>query len=182
MHHNAADGVRTHPALFILAAVDALGDTDRPGTFPLVAELRRVMQHQDQAVVGGNPIAGRQEMPGEYIRLADSVVGEEPIGCLGVGPVLACQRNALSHGASDLCQHLAEPSRQAVVRESAAGKLRIQPCLRQIVHLRFRSQRTEIDESQIADVSVPYLMHGCDSGRAGPTELWVIERFDSRLP
>jgi len=30
-------------------------------------------------------------------------------------------------------------------------------------------------------VSVPYLMHGCDSGRAGPTELWVIERLTNRV-
>jgi hypothetical protein len=41
------------------------------------------------------------EATGQDVRIADPVVGQKSIGRVGIGPVLADQRNALAHGAPD---------------------------------------------------------------------------------
>jgi hypothetical protein len=47
-------------------------------------------------------------MAGQNVRFADSVIREEAVGCLGIRPILADERNALSNGASNLREQLAE--------------------------------------------------------------------------
>lgn len=54
-------------------------------------------------------------MAGQNVRFTDPVVGEKTIRSLGVGPVLAHQRNAFAHGALDLRYQFAEPLVQALV-------------------------------------------------------------------
>ena len=67
------------------------------------------MEHQNETIGGGDTITSRLKMTGQNVRLADPVIGEKAIGSLGVGPILADQRNALPHGAPDLRQQFAEP-------------------------------------------------------------------------
>lgn len=47
-------------------------------------------------------------------------------------------RNALSHGASELRQYLAEQLGQTLIREVTAIEFSIQPCLLSIAHLQLR--------------------------------------------
>lgn len=74
------------------------------------------------------------DQPGEDLRLADPVIGEEAPGRLRVGPILAGHRKAFSHGATHPLQQLARPLVRAFVRQTAAGKLAIKLCARGRVH------------------------------------------------
>lgn len=85
------------------------------------------MEYEDEVVRCGRSIARRLKVTAQNVRLADPVVGEEAIGCLRVGPILADQRNAFAHGVPDLRQQSAEPFVQTLVREPTAGNLRIKP-------------------------------------------------------
>jgi hypothetical protein len=53
------------------------------------------MEHQDQAIMVRHAILGGVQVTGQYVRLVDSIIGEKAIGRLGIGPILADQRNAL---------------------------------------------------------------------------------------
>ena len=93
----------------------------------LIAELGRVMQHKNRTVGGDRAITRRLEVAGQNVRFADPVVREEAIGGLGIGPILADQRNALSHGASDLRQQFAEFVAKPRVPKLASTNLSINP-------------------------------------------------------
>ena len=62
MHQDAASRVRPRPSRLVVTAVDALGDADRFGLLPLIAELRRVVQHEDRSIACDHPITRRLEM------------------------------------------------------------------------------------------------------------------------
>ncbi|WP_245509412.1 hypothetical protein [Bradyrhizobium zhanjiangense] len=47
-------------------------------------------------------------MAGQNVRFANPVIREEVVGCLGIRPILADERNALSHGASNPREQFAE--------------------------------------------------------------------------
>jgi hypothetical protein len=66
------------------------------------------VQHKNETFSGGSTITCRLEMAGQNVRFADSVIREEAVGCLGIRPILADERNALSNGASNLREQLAE--------------------------------------------------------------------------
>ena len=110
------------------------GYADRFGLLSLIAELRGVVQHEDRAIGHRHPIARRLKMTGQDVRLADPIVGEQAIGRLGIGPILADQRNALPHGAPDLRQQFAQPLVQTIIGKTTAGKLTINPRLNCSVH------------------------------------------------
>src|SRR5260370_899965 len=134
MHQNAANRVRSQTPRLVPSAVYALRYPDRVRVLSLIGELGRVMEHKDGTIGGGRAAMRRLKVTGEDVRLADPVVGEKAIGRLGVGPILADQRNALPHGAPDLRHQLAEPLVQALVRKTAASKLAIKPCVSSSVH------------------------------------------------
>src|ERR671912_2606349 len=119
--------MHAEPALLVLAAVDAAGLADPLGPPPPVGELGRVVEDHDRAADAGGPIARRPEVAAEDLPLADPVVGEEAVGRLGVGPVLAGERDALPHRARHLDEQRAQPPAQPLVREPAAGDLAIDP-------------------------------------------------------
>jgi hypothetical protein len=71
----------------------------------------------------------RLKMTGQNVRLANPLIGEKAIGSLGVGPILANQRDALPHGAPDLGQQLRnpEPLAKPRVAKLASGGFSINP-------------------------------------------------------
>ena len=69
-------------------------------------------------------------MTGQNVRLADPVIREKAIGSLGVGPILASQRNALPHGAPDLGQQFTESVTKPRVPKFASGDFSINPACR----------------------------------------------------
>src|SRR5258708_32679236 len=99
------------------------------------------MEHKNETIGGDRTVTRRLKVTGQNVRLADPVIGEKAIGGLGVGPILANQRNALRHGAPELRQQFSEPLVQTLVREAAASKLAIKPCARRPVHWHRAPQR-----------------------------------------
>jgi hypothetical protein len=85
------------------------------------------MQDQNETIGGDDTITSRLKMTGQNVRLADPVIGEKAIGSLGVGPILANQRNALPHGAPDLSQQFAESVAKPRVAKFAPGSFSINP-------------------------------------------------------
>jgi hypothetical protein len=127
VHQQAADGV--HPELAI-SLPPARGRRDRAdplGPCTPVGELGRVLQHQDRPMGGGNAAVRRSEMAGEDLGLADRLVGQETIGGLGIGPVLACQRKRLADRSRHPREELAQSSAQALVLERRAGEFLVNP-------------------------------------------------------
>ena len=112
---------------FVLAAVHAVGDADRLGALALEGELGRVLEHQDGAVGRGEPVTRGLEVAGQDLRLADPVVGEEAVGGLRVGPVLAHERQAAADRAVHPLDQLAQALAQTLVREGASGELALPP-------------------------------------------------------
>ncbi|MNL69541.1 hypothetical protein D3C87_1944130 [compost metagenome] len=55
--------------------------------------------------------------------LIDIVVGQKPVGSLGVSPVLACERNRASDVAPEFMKQAAQSLAQSRVAEVAAGDL-----------------------------------------------------------
>src|SRR5215208_7704802 len=70
---------------------------------------------------------GRVEMAGEDLGLADRLVRQEAIGGLGVGPVLACQRDGRTDRVRQLHEKLAQPPAQTFVLERRAGEFLVYP-------------------------------------------------------
>lgn len=102
MHQQPAGGVGAHAALPVIAAVAFVGPADPVGTLALEGELGRVLEDEDGAMGSDDAAARRLDVARQDIPLADPVVDEEPLGRLGVGPVLARQGKALSHGGRSL--------------------------------------------------------------------------------
>lgn len=92
------------------------------------------MEHQNSTACGNRALTRRLKVACQNVRLTDPVVGEKTIGSLCVGPILANQRNAFSHGAPDLRHQFAEPLVQALVGKAAARELAIKPCACFSVH------------------------------------------------
>src|SRR5262249_45664889 len=65
VHQDAANSVRSHAAHLVPPAVDGLGDADRGDILSLIAELRGVMEHENQTVDGARAITRRLEMTGQ---------------------------------------------------------------------------------------------------------------------
>jgi hypothetical protein len=63
----------------------------------------------------------------QNVRLADPVIREEAIGCFGIRPIPADERNTLSHGASNLREQFAESVAEPRVPKLASTSLSINP-------------------------------------------------------
>jgi hypothetical protein len=134
MHQEAANRMRSQATRLVAAAVDAFGYADRFGFLSLITELRGVVQHEDRSIGRRHPVARCPEMTGQDVCLADPIVGEKATGRLGIGPILADQRNALPHGAPDLRQQFAQSFDQTVIGKTTAAKLTINPRLNCSIH------------------------------------------------
>lgn len=77
---------------------------------------------------------------------------------LGVGPVLAHQRNAFAHGASDLRSLFAEPIVEALVGKAAASELAIKPCVGSCLHWH-RPMRIVPDKESRAIPAMQWFVH-----------------------
>jgi len=127
VHEETADRVHPRPAGFVLAAVHAVGDAHRLGARALEGELGRVLENQDGALGRGEPITRGLEVAGQDLCLADPVVGEEAIGALRVGPVLAHERQAAADRPVHPLDQLAQALAQAGVGEGASGEFAFPP-------------------------------------------------------
>ena len=58
MHHDAAEGVRPEAPGFVAATVDVLREANRLRLLSLLGEFRRVMEHQDQAIMVRHAVLG----------------------------------------------------------------------------------------------------------------------------
>jgi hypothetical protein len=96
MHQDAAKRVMAVATFLVLAAVDVLRNADKFGASALVGELRRILQQQHCAMGRFKACTRRVEVPAQDVAFAHPLIGEEPIGRFGVGPILAGERNALS--------------------------------------------------------------------------------------
>jgi hypothetical protein len=78
------------------------------------------------------------------IRLADRIIRQESIGRLGVGPILANQRNALSHSTTDLRQQFAKPAAKPRMPKFASSDFPINPTSRYQRQFGQRSSRLDL--------------------------------------
>lgn len=134
MHQESTHRAQQATAILVLAAIQLVHDADLIAALPLVGEFRRVVQDQDRPVRRGEAVTCRLEMPFEDLGLADPLVGEEAVSRLGVGPVLASQRNALAHGVAHPLQQRPQSLVQTRISEAAAGSLPIEPFAPTLVH------------------------------------------------
>jgi hypothetical protein len=65
-----------------------------PARFTLVGQFGRVLEHQDGAIDRGKAGTGGLEMALKDLVFVNFRIGQEAIGCFGVGPILAGQRKA----------------------------------------------------------------------------------------
>ena len=94
---------------------------------PIASDFSRIVQYRNETFGGGGTITCRLEMAGQNARFADPVIREETVGCLGICPILADERNALSHGASNLREQFAESAAEPRVPKFASTILSINP-------------------------------------------------------
>ena len=127
MHEDAAERMMTVAPFLVLAAGHILRKADEFGASTLVAKLRRILQQEHRAGGRVEACTRRVEMPAQNVAFAYPPVGEEPIGRLGIGPILASKRNALSDPASHPGQKLSKPLPKAHVFEGALVNFLIDP-------------------------------------------------------
>jgi hypothetical protein len=94
---------------------------------PLIGECRGVLQNQYRAGRGRETSRTGIEMPAQDIVFADAVLGEEPVSGLGRGPVLAGERDRLSHSGSRFFQQHSETPPQPGILEIALPDLLVEP-------------------------------------------------------
>lgn len=198
MHEDAADGMHCLAAILGVAAPNDLREADFFGALALEAELRRILQHEDHAVRGGEALCGCLKMAAQDVGLIDTFVGKEPIRSLRVRPILARERQARTDRAADVRKQRLEPSPEPLILEGAVDSLLIDPvsCFtftffifgstrvrRQCMS--FRGHRAPAVENQVLDKesqpipATQQLPRQCDSATHG--QLWVIERAVQRL-
>src|SRR5450631_90842 len=139
MHQDPAKRVMAVATFLVLAAVDVLRDADKFGASTLVGKLRRVLQQQHRATGRFKACTRRVEVPAQNVAFAHPLIGEEPIGRLGVGPILARKRNALSNPASHSDQKLTKPFAKTHIPEDVLVNFPIDPMgstARSIVYFR----------------------------------------------
>jgi hypothetical protein len=129
MHQNSASGVQFGAASDVSSAVDTLRYADQLRPLSLIGKLRSIVEHENKTIRRSQAITSRLEMTGQNVRLANPVIGEKAIGRLGIGPILANERNALTHGAPDPLKQCAKPLAKPRILKFASGNLFIYPGL-----------------------------------------------------
>ena len=93
----------------------------------MIGEFGRVMKDQNGRIGRGKTIPRRFEVPCKNLSFADTLVGEKTIGGLGIGPVLANQRDALADTAPQRKQE-SESLAQPLIPEHASRQFPFHPC------------------------------------------------------
>ena len=117
------------PVILILTAVHPDGLADLLGVLALGGELRNVLNDQEGAGGRGDTPAYRVESAGEDVLFTSAVVGEESVGRLRVGSVLASQKDAATHRPGHLIEQRAQKVAQSFVGKAAAGQFIVDPCV-----------------------------------------------------
>src|SRR6266566_9452107 len=94
MHRDTADSIVSQPSIPILAIGRFVENADRSGFVAVIDELRGVMKNENRGSRGCcKPLLRRLKVTSQNLRLADTVIGKEPVCRLGVRPILARPRN-----------------------------------------------------------------------------------------
>ena len=99
----------------------------------------------------------RLEVTSQNVCFADPAVGKEAISRLGVRPILADQRNALSHRAPNLLQELAESAAKPGVLKFASTNLSINRASVR-VRLRYHLANAPSDANLALAARPPYIL------------------------
>jgi len=105
-------------------------DADKFGASALIGKFRRVLQQQYRATGRFEACTRRVEVPAQNIAFVHPLIGKEPIGRFGVGPILARKRNALSDPASHPDQQLAKSFAKTHIPEDVLVNFLINPTVR----------------------------------------------------
>src|SRR5471030_655273 len=97
MHQDAALWARLCPATSLGGSYCAAGATDELRTFSFVRKCGGVLKHKNRSIGRGKTPRSSLEMSTQNVMLTDAIIVHESIGCLGIGPILARKRNALTH-------------------------------------------------------------------------------------
>jgi hypothetical protein len=184
--------IRRRPGL-VASAVDPVGRTDGVRLLPAVGELRRVVQDEDRPIDGGRASPRRSKMSGENVAFVDALIGQEAIGRLGIGPILAGERDASPHGVAHLIEQTAEPLRKPRVPKIASACLLINPTIPITRRTRNATRgpslisheaprpviRVLSNESQVIHRTQLFSPNRRPHRRP---EFWVIESFTGRVP
>lgn len=117
VEEQAAECMLPPPTLGIAAAVDLLGHADGGRGSTLVGKLGGVLKEQDHAGPSPDTLARRREVAAQDVSLVHPLVGQEPVGCLGSGPVTACLGYAGPDARGKLPQEASTAPVQSCVRE-----------------------------------------------------------------
>lgn len=96
MHEDAADGVVSRPPSLVFAPIERANDADRLGVLTVERELGRVVQHQDECVIGCHSVACGLKVTSQNVFLANTVVREKTVRRFCVRPVLTGPGDATS--------------------------------------------------------------------------------------
>jgi hypothetical protein len=113
--------------VIVTPAVGYALEADQLRLVALERELRGVLKDQQRPGAGLSPLARSLEMPAQDGLLVDVVVGQEAVRGLGVGSVLACERDRAPDAAAELMKQAAQSFAQSRVMEPAAGDLASYP-------------------------------------------------------
>lgn len=116
--------------MFVATAVDALGYADFVCRYALVGEFRGILDEKDRTFTAVIASARGGEVTAEDVALFDAFIGKKPVGRLRVRPILASERDALTHGIAHLLQQLAKTSPKTRVFESGFIDLALRPMFR----------------------------------------------------
>lgn len=198
MHEDAADGMHCLAPVLGVASPNALREADVFRTLAFEAELRRILQHEDRAVRGGEALRGCLKMAAQDVGFIDTFVREKSIRGLGVRPVLARERQTSADRAADVGKQRLESPSEPFILEGAVDGLLIDPlsCFTLTCFIAgsarsrrpfmvFRSHRAPAIANQVLDKesqpipATQELLRRCDS--ATHAQLWVIESLTGGL-
>ncbi len=129
MHLNSADKVVLQ--LFVQAPPHwkAMQNANRADVHPVIVKFRRIVKDQNSGIRDNESLVCGLEMSSKNVLFVHAVVGQKTIGCLGICPVLANQRNALTGALGELLEKFSESLVEPDVCELAANEFAFNPCL-----------------------------------------------------
>jgi hypothetical protein len=127
MHLNAAHYVVSRFPMPVEPDWRSVNDANRLDVGSVIREFSGVMENQNGRIDSGESVARCLEVPLKNLCFGDSTVGKETISGLGVGPILANQRNTLANAIGKLLEELSKSLVESGVAELAADKFMIDP-------------------------------------------------------
>jgi hypothetical protein len=116
----------------------------------LEVEFRGVLQDQHGTTCCPDAQGGGREMPLEDLVFADIPIGKEPVGRLGVRPVLERRWQRFTRPLTERLKHSTEPTVQPLIPQIASGDFRFHPALPHARTSRIRCHMTNHDYMVVA--------------------------------